>query len=73
MDLSENHVNLHQLVNLVSLEELDLQYNEIDAIQLSAVGITGMTSFFPNLHTLHLAYNNIPPGHIPQLGHLPCL
>jgi len=24
IDLSENHVNLHQLVNLVSLEELDL-------------------------------------------------
>ena len=32
-----------------------------------------MTSFFPNLHTLHLAYNSVPPGHIPQLGHLPSL
>ena len=28
---------------------------------------------FPNLHTLHLSYNKIPPGHLTELGHLASL
>jgi len=44
-------------MNLHALQELDLQYNSIDNLQL-AVGC------FPNLQTLHVSYNQIPPGHL---------
>lgn len=27
LDISDNRVNMHQLMNLVALQELDLQYN----------------------------------------------
>ena len=30
LDISDNRVQMHQLQNLVSLQELDLQYNQID-------------------------------------------
>ena len=30
LDISDNRVQLHQLANLVSLQELDLQYNTVD-------------------------------------------
>jgi hypothetical protein len=34
LDVSDNSVYLEQLMNLVSLEELDLQYNNLDHIEL---------------------------------------
>ena len=30
LDISDNRVQMHQLMNLVSLQELDMQYNTID-------------------------------------------
>jgi len=48
----------------MALQELDLQYNSIDELQLPM-------GCFPNLHTLHLSYNQIPPGHLQDLGVLP--
>ena len=30
LDISDNRVQVHQLMNLVSLQELDMQYNTID-------------------------------------------
>ena len=30
LDISDNRVHMHQLQNLTSLQELDLQYNQID-------------------------------------------
>ena len=50
LDISDNRVNMHQLMNLVALQELDLQYNSIDNLQL-------VQGCFPNLQTLHLSYN----------------
>ena len=50
LDISDNRVQMHQLLNLVSLQELDLQYNAIDQLQL-------ISGCFPSLHTLHLSYN----------------
>lgn len=64
LDISDNRVNMEQLMNLVALQELDLQYNSIDALQLSM-------GCFQSLHTLHLSYNQIPPGHLQDLGMLP--
>jgi Leucine-rich repeat (LRR) protein len=49
------------------LEELDLQFNEIETLELGGV------ECFPNMHTLHLAYNKVPPGHLTQLASLPNL
>jgi len=57
LDLSDNSVQMHQLMNLSALQELDLQYNTVDQLQLQM-------GCFPNLHTLHLSYNQIPPGHL---------
>lgn len=34
LDISDNHVQIEQLVNLVNLGELDLQYNNLEHIQL---------------------------------------
>mmetsp|Transcript_37165 Transcript_37165/g.48891 ORF Transcript_37165/g.48891 Transcript_37165/m.48891 type:complete len:80 (-) Transcript_37165:2342-2581(-) len=30
LDISDNRVNMHQLMNLAALQELDMQYNAID-------------------------------------------
>ena len=30
LDISDNRVQMHQLMNLVSLQEIDMQYNTID-------------------------------------------
>lgn len=35
LDISDNRVQLHQLMNLVSLQELDMQYNQVDQLQLA--------------------------------------
>ncbi len=35
LDISDNQVLLSQLLNLVSLEELDIQYNNLDHLQLN--------------------------------------
>ena len=32
LDISDNRVQVHQLMNLVSLQELDMQYNTIDQL-----------------------------------------
>ena len=66
LDISDNRVQLHQLMNLVALQELDLQYNSIDQLQL-------VDGCFPNIQTLHLSYNQIPPGHLQDLGMIPDL
>ena len=63
LDISDKHVDMHKLANLTALEELDLQYNSLDMLKLA-------DGSFPALHTLHLCYNKIPPGHIQDLGAL---
>jgi len=35
LDVSDNHIQLGQLLNLVNLEELDLQYNNVEHLQLN--------------------------------------
>ncbi len=37
LDVSDNHIALEQLLNLAALEELDMQYNNMDHIDLSFV------------------------------------
>ena len=32
LDISDNRVQLHQLMNLTALQELDLQYNAMDSL-----------------------------------------
>jgi Leucine-rich repeat (LRR) protein len=54
---------MHMLSNLSALEELDLQYNNIDMLQLSP-------EMFPQLHTLHLSYNKVPTKHLSDLTNL---
>ena len=66
LDLSDNQVKMHSLANLSALEELDLQYNQIDSLSLS-------DEMFPELHTLHLSYNRIPKDHLFSLGNLKSL
>jgi Leucine-rich repeat (LRR) protein len=63
LDISDNFVQMHQLANLVALEELDMQYNNMTALQL-------LPDMFPQLHTVHLSYNKIPKEHLSDLGHL---
>ena len=63
LDISDNQILMSQLSNLVSLEELDIQYNNLDHLQLNS-------SSFPRLHTLRLSYNKIPPSHLIELGNL---
>lgn len=50
------------------MEELDLQYNNIDHLDLLSNPHIALP--FPQLQTLHLSYNKIPPGHFLQLSHL---
>lgn len=52
--------------NLVALEVLDLQYNDIDFLQI-------MPGQFMRLSTLKLNFNKVPPAHIAELGKLPSL
>ncbi|CDW85027.1 leucine rich repeat family protein [Stylonychia lemnae] len=66
LDVSDNNINIDQLINLQNLEELDLQYNNLDNIQLQE-------GVFPQLAILHLSYNKIPPSHLQQLQYLPKL
>jgi Leucine-rich repeat (LRR) protein len=55
------------------LEELDLQYNNIDALELINNQNDNAVIPFPNLDKLHISYNKIPPGHLIQLSYLPNL
>ena len=57
---------LSQLVNLTSLEELDIQYNNLSFLAINSDN-------FPHMHTLKLSYNKIPPSHIIELGNLQSL
>lgn len=66
IDLSDNQIQLEWLRNLENIQEIDLQYNTLQAIELSE----GM---FPTLKYLHLSFNRIPPAHISMLQHLPSL
>lgn len=50
-------------MNIQSLEDLDIQYNNLSHLKLTA-------GCFPQLHTLRLSYNKIPPSHLVELGHL---
>ena len=66
LDVSDNHIVPSQLLNLVSLEELDLQYNNIEQLHLNQ-------GCFPKLHTLILSYNKVPAGQLAEMGKLPNL
>lgn len=73
LDVSDNHIALEQLVNLTALEELDLQYNNLDHVDFTFVHSQSQGEPFPGLQTLHLSYNKIPPGHLLQLALIPNL
>ena len=66
LDLSDNNVNLNQLKNLSGLMELDLQYNNIEYLQVTH-------GFFARLQSLKLSYNRVPPSHLAELGKMPRL
>lgn len=34
LDISDNNVQMHQLMSLTALQELDLQYNSLNQLQL---------------------------------------
>jgi len=55
LDLADNNVSMQQLANLVAIEELDLQYNNIDHLEL-------VQGTFQKLLTLRLSYNRVPPA-----------
>ena len=57
LDISDNSVTVEQLVNLASLQTLDLQYNNLDHIEIPP-------GSFEKLEELSLSYNKIPPSHI---------
>ena len=63
LDISDNQVQINQLKNLLSLQELDIQYNNLTFLQI-------FQNSFVHLHSLNLSYNKIPPGHLAELGHL---
>ena len=55
LDVSDNQIAFGQLFNLVSLQELDIQYNNISQIHLNQ-------GCFPKMQTLILSYNKVPAG-----------
>lgn len=57
---------MQQLSNLIAIEELDLQYNNIDHLELPQ-------GSFQKLVSLKLSYNRIPPAQIAELSQLPKL
>jgi len=57
LDISDNQIFIEQLLNLVNIEELDMQYNNLDHLELQPQA-------FPLLQVLRLSYNKIPPSHI---------
>jgi len=63
LDISDNSILMSQLSNLVNLEELDIQYNNLDHLSLNS-------GSFPRLCSLKLNYNKIPPSHLVELGNL---
>lgn len=52
--------------NLSGLMELDLQYNNIEYLQVTH-------GFFTRIQSLKLSYNKVPPSHLAELGKLPRL
>ena len=64
IDLSDNSLNMAWVQNLEGLEELDMQYNQMQNIKLKA-------SSFLNLKALHLSYNRVPPACIEEFKVLP--
>lgn len=66
LDVSDNQISFGQLLNLVSLKELDIQYNNINQIQLNQ-------GCFPKMATLILSYNKVPAGQLAELGKLQAL
>lgn len=63
LDVSDNHIQMHKLQNLINLEDLDLQYNSLNGLQLT-------NGSFARLRVLRLSYNRIPPSHLVELGAL---
>lgn len=63
LDISDNNIQLLQLVNLQNLTVLDIQYNNMTYLTLQPHN-------FPKLETLRLSYNKIPPSHLVELGKL---
>ena len=53
LDLSDNRIRLEQLKNLKSLTELNIQYNQIQAIPELTI------EDFPSLESLNLSYNQL--------------
>jgi len=66
LDLSDNSLCLEALTNLAAIEELDLQYNNLDHLEVQR-------DCFQQLHTLRLSYNKIPASHLSELASLPNL
>lgn len=66
MDVSDNRIAMEQLMDLVSLNELNLNCNVIGSFTLP-------DQVFPFLEKLHLAYNRLDAKSIPQLTHLQSL
>ncbi len=66
IDLSDNKIKLEWLINLENIEEIDLQYNNIESIDLNEPQ-------FAKLKYLHLSFNKIPPAQIQNLCYLPSL
>lgn len=66
LDVSDNQIALAQLFNLVNLQELDIQYNNIDLVQIGQ-------GCFPKLQTLVISYNKVPATHIAEFGKLAAL
>lgn len=55
IDLADNKLKLEWLVNLENIEEIDLQYNNIESLDL-------IEPSFHKLKYLHLSFNRIPPA-----------
>jgi Leucine-rich repeat (LRR) protein len=66
LDLTENVIELHKLINLKSLRTLSLQYNQLRTLEVPP-------NSFMKLETLNLSFNNIPSERINELSKLPCL
>ena len=63
IDLADNQVQLDWLANLQNIQEVDLQYNNLERISVEP-------QTFQHLKYLHLSYNRIDPRSLLNLAHL---
>lgn len=68
LDLSENHINIMDLMNLPVLKSLKIRSSMLEQIAMG-----NSPQFFANLQNLDLAFNKLNFQQIKNVFHLPIL